>query len=422
MSWNKKKLIINKTFLAYVMLCLIVIVSNRGYRLYLPYKYQYIHMQIFSIFSVISFFFFLLLFKWTNRNDRFINIYLVVWVLGFAIPQLLYTYAKYGQGLSEYYSASQHFFFFIWIAPLLLVFKKNNIYKVLEIITNITVIGYCSLIFNAIMKNYTGMMLLRISSENMAWRNGTIRIVDCAVFTPFAIAYLFAKHLKSRKKIDLIRILIILIGQIYVEKTRMGTVALIFMIISMILLSKKHKLSKIATWIILGIGGVFSVLLGTINQVLSRFSVQNNGNSTLYRLNELEFYIKQFLDNKYLGIGNISPEKIMQNYNLMYWQNHNFEDIGVIGLLGMAGLLGVIIVFIVPMIRMIYILKKTQKEICVEEELLFCMLIGLVAYFIITSITLLITNYQRMPCFVVTIALAEYFWVMHKERLNKGGI
>ena len=104
-----------------------------------------------------------------------------------------------------------------------------------------------------------------------------------------------------------------------------------------------------------------SIIGGIVDQILLKFSVQNNGNSTLYRINEIEFYMKQFINNKLLGIGIISPEKIMQNFGLMYWQNHNYEDIGIIGLLGLSGILGIVIIYIIPCIRMLYIIKCIKK-------------------------------------------------------------
>lgn len=401
----QKKIRINKTTLIYVMLYLLAIISCKGYRFYLPQQYQYIHMQIFSLFSVISFFYFLLLYKQIKKIDQYINIYLLVCGIAFIFPQLLYTHYKYNQSLSDFYNASQHFFFLLWIIPLFYLFYRDNTIKILKTIANITVVGYLSLIINAFLKNHFGLMLLNISAGSIAWKNGYLRILDCAVFTPVAIAYLFSNSLFYNKKKCLIKLCIILFGQIYVEKTRMATFALIFMILSMILFSNKNKLSKIFTWIFLIVGGCISIIGGVVDQILLKFSVQNNGNSTLYRINEIEFYIKQFINNKLFGIGLISPEKIMQNFGLMYWQNHNYEDIGIIGLLGLTGILGIIIIYIIPCIRMLYVLKCIKKSSGLTYE--FLMLVGMFAYIIATSATLLITNYQRMPCFIICIALFE---------------
>ena len=79
-------------------------------------------------------------------------------------------------------------------------FSKKRREKVLDTIANITVIGYISLIINAFMNNHFGFMLLKISGDALAQKNGYIRIVDCAVFTPLVIAYLFSNSVVHNRK------------------------------------------------------------------------------------------------------------------------------------------------------------------------------------------------------------------------------
>ena len=246
---HKKTIHLNKTTLICLLLYVIVIVSCRGYRFYLPQQYQYIHMQIFGFFSVVSLIYFFILFKRIKKVDNYINKYMIILAGGFVIPQFLYTHSRYNQSLSDFYSAAQHYFFLIWIIPLFYLLLNSNSEKVLDTIANITVIGYISLIINAFMNNHFGFMLLKISGDALAQKNGYIRIVDCAVFTPLVIAYLFSNSVVHNRKLDFFKMCIVLLGQIYVEKTRMGTIALLFMLIAMLLFSKKNKFSKILTWI-----------------------------------------------------------------------------------------------------------------------------------------------------------------------------
>ena len=415
---HKKTIHLNKTTLICLLLYVIVIVSCRGYRFYLPQQYQYINMQIFGFFSVVSLIYFFILFKRIKKVDNYINKYMIILAGGFVIPQFLYTHSRYNQSLSAFYSAAQHYFFLIWIIPLFYLLLNSNSEKVLDTIANITVIGYISLIINAFMNNHFGFMLLKISGDALAQKNGYIRIVDCAVFTPLVIAYLFSNSVVHNRKLDFFKMCIVLLGQIYVEKTRMGTIALLFMLIAMLLFSKKNKFSKILTWIFLILGGFFSIAGGMIDQILSKFSIQNNGNSTLYRLNEIQFYMSHFIENKLLGIGIISPEKIMNEYGIAYWQNHNYEDIGIIGFLGIAGIVGIIVIYIIPIMRMLFVLQSVKGKISSYSE--YLMLIGMFCYIIVTSATLIIVNYQRMPCFAICIALFEYIYVSCNKLEMKG--
>ena len=50
------------------------------------------------------------------------------------------------------------------------------------------------------------------------------------------------------------------------------------------------------------------------------------------------------------------------------------------------------------------------------------MLIGMFCYIIVTSATLMIVNYQRMPCFAICIALFEYIYVSCNKLEMKGYI
>ena len=52
------------------------------------------------------------------------------------------------------------------------------------------------------MNNHFGFMLLKISGDALAQKNGYIRIVDCAVFTPLVIAYLFSNSVVHNRKLD----------------------------------------------------------------------------------------------------------------------------------------------------------------------------------------------------------------------------
>ena len=148
---HKKTIHLNKTTLICLLLYVIVIVSCRGYRFYLPQQYQYIHMQIFGFFSVVSLIYFFILFKRIKKVDNYINKYMIILAGGFVIPQFLYTHSRYNQSLSDFYSAAQHYFFLIWIIPLFYLLLNSNSEKVLDTIANITVIGYISLIINAFM-------------------------------------------------------------------------------------------------------------------------------------------------------------------------------------------------------------------------------------------------------------------------------
>lgn len=53
----------------------------------------------------------------------------------------------------------------------------------------------------------------------------------------------------------------------------------------------------------------------------------------------------------------------MNEYGIAYWQNHNYEDIGIIGFLGIAGIVGIIVIYIIPIIRMLFVLQSVKVKL-----------------------------------------------------------
>ena len=147
---HKKTIHLNKTTLICLLLYVIVIVSCRGYRFYLPQQYQYIHMQIFGFFSVVSLIYFFILFKRIKKVDNYINKYMIILAGGFVIPQFLYTHSRYNQSLSDFYSAAQHYFFLIWIIPLFYLLLNSNSEKVLDTIARMPCFAICIALFEYI--------------------------------------------------------------------------------------------------------------------------------------------------------------------------------------------------------------------------------------------------------------------------------
>ena len=103
-------------------------------------------------------------------------------------------------------------------------------------------IGYISLIINAFMNNHFGFMLLKISGDALAQKNGYIRIVDCAVFTPLVIAYLFSNSVVHNRKLDFFKMCIVLLGQIYVEKNKNGNNCVVVHVDSNVTFFKKEQI------------------------------------------------------------------------------------------------------------------------------------------------------------------------------------
>jgi len=422
---NTCKIKLVDTYFIALAALLIVALNCRGFRLMLPEKLHYIHMNIAKVFSVVAVVFFACRVRWMEHRNMFLSLYLIGLVLGFFIPQLIYTMLWYGQSFSDYYDMADQFMMFFWTVPLFYMFVVDgNVKSFLTKVVNIIVVGYFLLAVNVFLKNTFDFSFFQLSGESWQWRDGIIRVVDCSSFVPLVVAFIAGDIIEKRRfnHRHIIAVAMLGIVFLYVERTRMSILATLFMIYVMMLFNrKKHYIKKlliVATAV--GFAGIFA--FGYMDRILDMFSVANNGNSTLFRLNELDFYMGKFLDNIVMGIGMLTKDNIIAEFNIQYWSNHNYEDIGIFGILGVLGLSGFIILFVIPMVRMIYIAVKLAGDRDSLGDGEYIMLVGLIAYMLVTSFTLVVLNYPRIPLLPFVMAVFEYYYYKHKELLKKENI
>ena len=137
--------------------------------------------------------------------------------------------------------------------------------------------------------------LFNISVWNIS--KGHIRITDTSSFFGIITCYLWAQILNRRKILsNLIKLVVILSGFVYVDRSRMPLYSAILCIVFMALLYHKETISKVVSWIGVVAVSLIVLMLGIYKDILMQFSADNNGLSTLARINELEYYFLAFWD------------------------------------------------------------------------------------------------------------------------------
>lgn len=406
--------IINKYHILVLLFSIVVVFNCRGFNFLLPERMQYLYLCIYKICTlccIASFF---------SKKIK-INVYreLIIYcsslVFLFLLPEFIYTSMIYHQKLKDFIFAIDCYLFVFWSLPVMYIFcKDNSIEPFLNLMAMLVTIGFLSLIINVYFKNNFNFSFFNM--KRWEFREGTIRIVDTSSFAAVVLLFYWKKILEGRKNY-IIPCIILVLGYLYVDRTRAAMIALSASMYFMLIVKKSGTLSK-CFWTFITFLGIFLMFeFHVIENLLYQFSPENNGASTINRLEELKFYWGKFLENKLFGIGTLTSENLYSAMNISAVGNMNYQDIGIVGLLGVIGGIGTLLVFIIPIIRWIKILfKMYNREKCSSD---FIFLSGILLYIIATSPTLIIINYQRMPLYPICIALYEFYYYKIKLETRK---
>lgn len=391
------------------------ILNCRGFRLLLPISVQQYTFHSYKICTFISIG--IILF-YCNKDIKLykstLKYIFSVLILCF-LPQYFYTSAQYSQTLADYIEAVDQYIFIVWAIPILYVFKKKNgIQQLLEIMTTIINVGYSIILVQALLKNYFNFVFFNVEKWGLA--NGRIRMPDLSSFAILLLIFNWYKFLchTARKK-NVFAIALIVAVTIYVDRGRVQILTMLLTLFLMLLFYNQKKVNKVFLWSITIISSAIALSSGLITTYLSQFTEANNGISTTNRLKELEFYLGKFTEHKFFGIGLVPEHNIYDLMGISSAGNMNPYDIGIFGSLGVLGL-GVIIIYGIVLVRWGIICKKTMSNSKYDKEGI--LLLGIFAHALLSSFTMIVLNYVRIPVFPFYIAIFEYFNYLQKYNVG----
>lgn len=369
--------------------------------------------------------FFCLMYIFTSHKNskklefkRIIGFFIV-----YSILEILISWIKYGQNITDVLYCQLgilSFFGYYVLANNYNELKRNIIIKAL-IVNSIIM----STVFLCIYLWYTktGSVLLFNVDMDSGLRFGYVRISFGCYFVALGIILAWGQILKGFNgykalfKHNIWFFYCIIVGFIYLSfsvKIRMLLAAVIISIITMSLFCLKKPTKKMLIFVILFCVGAWITSTDLFQQYFELVTTAKT--SSLYRTEAYTYYMTSTKDYIF-GTGIIYEPSASSNLvSLLHssFGNCDRTDVGIVGLYSTYGIIGVIWYILL-------IVKLTKKQfVQIKEKMIYrdCECIGLLLYLIVTSATLIVTDYSRIAYLPIILLLFENF----RDKPEKGAI
>lgn len=330
------------------------------------------------------------------------------------IVEIVYTFFTFKQPI--YYACKESLYYLI---PVILYIsmsqysKKLSVDHVFDIIIKVSIISSLMAIIIFSIYSVLGVNILNVIDNTESVRNGTVRFgVGSLVVFPAIVISITKVMNNSSNKLDYLNIFLGLIQVVFINKTRANIIYIVMVILISILNTRKtNVLVKAFIFLVLFCGGLIAFLNSdTVSANIN--SYVNADMSIMARLEEIEYYFGQFLDHPILGMGFLTGDKAVNNWQLVGGNNpaiyYYREDVGYIGFLNKFGILGII--------WFIYFIKSYFKRI--KDNTLYSQIcMNLSTYVIISSISLNIMDPQRTMYIFFVLFIGEIV-INEKRRMN----
>lgn len=311
------------------------------------------------------------------------------------------------------YSVVQHIsiLYFVWTIPLLSFLYSSKGYKGLfETINVIVFIWYILLVIQYFYWLKTGNLIFNnILFSNVRTRTYGIRI-GLGSLGNIMILYNFNKLVNMSRDLLIkiwyfIQFALGLFCLIFIQQTRAFS-AIVFLSMAIIVFSGAKKISKkIILYSFLFIVIAYIIYTGILYDFFVSFKIDESNREflgTSLRIDAIQYYLECFRKSIIFGNGFTSDKyyplvqyKFSGSFNLLF-----YSDVGIFGLLGETGI-GVVFFYIIPLLTMIKILIKNKL-------MKNSFILSLVAYVLLTSFTLIITDVYRAIAFPLIFAIFLY--------------
>lgn len=407
---------IKSTNIIWVIFVVIAILSYHTFYLF-SYPTEYLYGAKFRIIVatlgvIIYFFMSIKNIKKFNKNMIYLSNYLWLVILSIFLTSLYSIFKYKNQTVIDTIGISFRFLWVLWSFPILYYMnkKKNGRNKFLDTLNIISFIWLIVIAFQAMSFLLTGMLLfdfLEYFSGISMLRSGRIRI-GLESLGNFFLLYNTLQLIdgcNSKYKTIFYRVYCV-IGWIllfFVQQTRAFTIICIFCLFIICIYNNNLDKKRLLFINLLFLSIILLVYNGVIEHFFNGFSITGeHANSTVSRLEGMQYYWKSFLENPIWAQG--FPH-ISYYFSIIRgpYGKYYLDDIGFFGTIAQLGIF-IIIVYVIPILRIIYIFIKQKKNLTYLEKKLMLLII---IYLVSTSFTLIITDSQRILLWPVLIALCE---------------
>ncbi len=389
-------------------------------------KYNTYHTKILIFLLIFCGIFIMLVFKHYKYIKRKVvfNKFVILFLL-LVLSEIFISYVNY----SEY---SQTFIDLIWVCYFYFIIclyyiivylgVRFNDYSYKKVIIIFSLILSIIFIIQAYIYNLGGTLMLKISeiaNIGIESRLGRIRLTYPSTLISFACVLSFSEIFNrdtKKKTLNILNLVCSLIYLIYVCQTRALIVYVIFsMLIVFIFVNRKSAKKIILMIITLVIAVNVFINLNITKEYINSFTDSKNSISNIARSGAIDYFIDRGNENLIFGSGFINSSANSETFYISRGSYGMFSttDVGIFGYYSIFGIAGLVLYLylILKMLTIIWTLIKSKKiDYCVE-------IIGIFIFFISTSLTLIVTDSQRIILFPIILALFnnKYYLEIVKE-------
>lgn len=336
------------------------------------------------------------------KEESYLSMYMVIVTISVAVISL-YSIKKYDENIIDVYVCSVPFFLFFMTPLLVYLMRKDprSMRKVLKMLVVIGVSTSVMILIQGLCSDF-GIPYVLPGSFRIGYRNGRIRVgvTNIGRFGTIFMLYKFIVGGKRRLLYGLFAALGVFV-LVYYGQTRMDMISLAACAVAMLFFAgSKKPIYRV----LLIVAFIVFLFYDYADVILESFSEKSDkGASTIARLGAIDYFYSVFKEDPLMGMGFIRPRNA---YLRRIWSGPRgvfyFSDLGALGHLMQYGLIGVAL-YILPLARMIYISIKLLRQRRSEGV----WAIGVIAYILVSQVSLNYTEYQRGPGSVAYWAVME---------------
>lgn len=336
------------------------------------------------------------------KEESYMSMYMVVVILITVIISI-YSIRKYSENIVDVYVCSMPFLMF-FMTPLLAYLMRKDPVSMRKVLRMLVVIGVSTsvmILIQGLCSDF-GIPYVLPGSFRIGFRNGRIRVgvTNIGRFGTIFMLYKFIVGGKRRLLYGLFAALGVFV-LVYYGQTRMDMISLAACAVAMLFFAgSKKPIYRV----LLIVAFIVFLFYDYADVILESFSEKSDkGASTIARLGAIDYFYSVFKEDPLMGMGFIRPRNA---YLRRIWTGPRgvfyFSDLGALGHLMQYGIIGVAL-YILPLARMIYITIQLLRRRRSESV----WAIGVIAYILVSQVSLNYTEYQRGPGSVAYWAVME---------------
>lgn len=334
----------------------------------------------------------------------------IVFVLGSILICGIYSVIAYNQSFFDIY-VMENCMLLLLIIP---IFTNNEplFDKIIKIIIVFAMINVFISCLQSVLYNNFGFIFLQ-GIERTILRNDLLRYGNAASYAPLLAVFLIGDYKKATefipKTVRIVFLFLSIYCIVFVNQTRGTTIAALCAVFGMLLFKNKGNKKRVFTLIALGLSVVvvmnmpqFQYIFNSILSDSSQYAAETHNVNV--RIENIFYRLSFFEKNPVFGMGIIRPitstlEKISRGPSGLYYA----DDVGIFDTIASFGVFGILMIFLVWKRWWKSILKLHQSKKIYENV----WIIGLIIYYLISSVSIGYFVPDVIICFSIAIASIE---------------